>query len=67
MVILHYLKKKLEMDKSKEILKLSKELRLLTGFGLMDCKRALLNSDLDMVKAIYWLENYKKRLLIKIK
>jgi elongation factor Ts len=32
-----------------------KELRELTGAGMMDCKRALVESDADMDKAVDWL------------
>ena len=37
-----------------------KELREKTGAGMMDCKKALTNTDGDMDKAVEWLRLRKK-------
>jgi elongation factor Ts len=39
-----------------DIIALIKELRERTGAGMMDCKKALLESDMDVVKAQAWLQ-----------
>ena len=52
---------------SLEQLDLLSKLRNETGFGLMDCKRALVHSDWNIYEAYTWLKNYSKRLLITYK
>jgi len=42
------------MNNKDKIYKLREE----TGFGLMDCKKALLSSKWDIEKAKLWLKNY---------
>ena len=37
-----------------------KNLRLITGLGLMDCKRALNETNWDISEATVWLRNYIK-------
>jgi elongation factor Ts len=39
-----------------DLITLIKELRERTGAGMMDCKKALLESDMDVVKAQAWLQ-----------
>jgi translation elongation factor EF-Ts len=39
---------------------LVKELREKTGYGMMDCKKALIESDWDMDKAKEWLDERHK-------
>ena len=44
-----------------------KELREMTGAGMMDCKKALTECDGDMTKAVDWLrERVSLRLLKKV-
>ncbi len=44
-------------EKFKLMLKLREE----TSFGLMDCKKALIASDWDIIKARAWLVEYRKK------
>lgn len=48
----------LSHDEQKE---LCKQLRVETGYGLMDCKRALSDSKWDIEKAKDWLRQFRKR------
>ena len=43
-----------------------KELRELSGAGMMDCKKALSNTDGDMDKAVEWLRENGLAKAIKI-
>ena len=44
-------------DEQKE---LCKQLRIETGYGLMDCKKALSESEWDLKKAKNWLSQFRR-------
>jgi elongation factor Ts len=43
-----------------EMKQLTKEMRERTGYGMLDCKKALQENDWDIDKAIVWLEERYK-------
>jgi hypothetical protein len=46
--------------------RLTKEMRERTGYGMLDCKKALQENDWDIDKAITWLEErYKTTMLTR--
>ena len=48
----------LSQDEQKE---LCKQLRIETGYGLMDCKKALSESEWDLKKAKNWLNHFRRQ------
>ena len=48
----------LSQDEQKE---LCKQLRIETGYGLMDCNRALSECEWDIEKAKDWLRQFRRR------
>lgn len=48
------------MENEEERIKIIKQLREETGWGMMDCKKALYNSSWDIEKAKKWLIDYEK-------
>lgn len=57
-IIISDVSNSLSQDEQKE---LCKQLRIETGYGLMDCKKALSESEWDLKKAKNWLNQFRRR------